>query len=199
MSKLWPYRTPGIPDRLFDTLPGIPLSPREVRISIVCQLRLPETGCLWDIGAGTGTIVVEAALLCPQLQIYAIERDEDVVELLRQNCKKFGIDNVEVIQGIAPDCLADIPETPDRICLEGGRGVGALTIECWRYLKSQGHFVATAGSLESLFAVSQGLSQVHARQIEVVQPTINRLETKGLSQRLVSLDPIFLIGGEKLE
>ena len=54
MPAAWPYRTPGIPDREFNRIPGIPLSSREVRVLLLSQLRLPERGCLWDIGAGTG-------------------------------------------------------------------------------------------------------------------------------------------------
>lgn len=61
-SKLWSYVTPGIPDDLFENLPGIPLSPREIRLQLLSQLRLKSDSVLWDIGAGTGTIPVEAGL-----------------------------------------------------------------------------------------------------------------------------------------
>ncbi|MGK7906034.1 MAG: precorrin-6Y C5,15-methyltransferase subunit CbiT [Synechococcus sp.] len=199
MSSTWPYRTPGIPDREFNRIPGIPLSSREVRVLLLSQLRLREQGCLWDIGAGTGTIVVEAGLLCPEATIYAIERDEDVIELIRSNCKKFGVTNVEIVQGSAPECLKTIKHKPDRICLEGGRAIGQLLVDCWGYLAVQGRLVATAGSLEALYALSEGLSKVQARQIEVIQSAVNRLETKGLSQKLIPLDPVFLLSGAKVD
>jgi precorrin-6Y C5,15-methyltransferase (decarboxylating) CbiT subunit len=199
MSDRWPYRTPGIPDSEFDRIPGIPLSQREVRVLMLSQLRLPAQGCLWDIGAGTGTIAVEAGLLCPDGMVYAIERDEEVVELIRQNCRKFGVANVNVIQGVAPDCLTDIPTLPDRVCLEGGKSIGTLVAQCWAALKPTGRLVATAGSLEVLYAISESLSQVQARQIEAIQSSVNRLETKGLSQKLVALDPIFVLSGEKMD
>jgi precorrin-6Y C5,15-methyltransferase (decarboxylating) CbiT subunit len=199
MSDRWPYRTPGIPDSEFERIPGIPLSQREVRVLMLSQLRLPAQGCLWDIGAGTGTIAVEAGLLCPDGMVYAIERDEEVVELIRQNCRKFGVANVNVIQGVAPDCLTDIPTLPDRVCLEGGKSIGTLVAQCWAALKPTGRLVATAGSLEVLYAISESLSQVQARQIEAIQSSVNRLETKGLSQKLVALDPIFVLSGEKMD
>ena len=85
MAPLWPYATPGIPDALFEQLPGIPISKREVRLLIVGALRLQPSAVLWDIGAGTGTIAVEAALLCPAGQVVAIERDADVVQPLRHS------------------------------------------------------------------------------------------------------------------
>ena len=50
-SPLWPYITPGIPDELFENLPGIPLSQRELRLLIISQLRLEANSVLWDIGA----------------------------------------------------------------------------------------------------------------------------------------------------
>jgi cobalt-precorrin-6B (C15)-methyltransferase len=91
MAPLWPYATPGIPDALFEQMPGIPISKREVRLLIIGALRLHPSAVLWDIGAGIGTIAVEAALLCPAGQVVAIERDEDVVSVIRHNCDRFGL------------------------------------------------------------------------------------------------------------
>ena len=146
-----------------------------------------------------GTIAVEAGLLSPDLRIYAIERDEDVIDLIRSNCQKFGVANVEIVQGNAPECLAEIQHKPDRICVEGGKAIGQLLVDCWGYLKRQGRWVATAGSLEALYALSEGLSKVQARQVEVIQSAVNRLETKGLRQKLVPLDPVFLLSGAKMD
>lgn len=108
----WPYRTPGIPDSAFERIPGIPMSPREVRVLVLSQLRLGEDHCLWDIGAGTGTIAIEAAILCPRARVIAIERDAEVVSLIESNCEKFGLNNVQVIQGTAPDCLHQLSPPP---------------------------------------------------------------------------------------
>ncbi len=88
-SKLWPYVTPGIPDDLFERLPGIPLSKREVRLLIISALRLKSDSVLWDIGAGTGTIPVETGLLCPEGRVIAVERDEEVASLIRRNCERL--------------------------------------------------------------------------------------------------------------
>ena len=87
---LWPYKTPGIPDKLFERLPGIPLSKREVRVLIISSLRMKPDSVLWDIGAGTGTIPVEVGLLCPEGKIIAVERDDEVAKLIKRNCDRFG-------------------------------------------------------------------------------------------------------------
>ncbi len=198
-SQLWPYVTPGIPDDLFEQLPGIPLSQREVRLLLISALRLQADSLLWDIGAGTGTIPVETGLLCPKGQIIAVERDDEVANLIRRNCDRFGVHNVQVIEGSAPECLKDLPQPPQRVCIEGGRPIKEILKEVWHYLQPSGRVVATASNLETLYSLSEGLAELHARNIEVVQSAVNRLETRGTHQTFTAVNPIFILSGEKLD
>lgn len=198
MSTLWPYVTPGIPDHLFEQLPGIPLSSREVRLLLLGYLRLRATDVLWDIGAGTGTLTVEAAMMCRQGQVVAVERDEDVAELIRRNCDRFELTNVNVVQGSAPDCLASLEPAPNCIFVEGGRSLGQILLAAWDYLPSGGRLVVTAGNLESLYVVSETFAQLQVRNIEAAQPAVNRLESKGNRQFFTAVDPIFILSGEKV-
>ncbi|MBU6230585.1 MAG: precorrin-6Y C5,15-methyltransferase subunit CbiT [Cyanobacteria bacterium REEB459] len=198
MSSLWPYATPGIPDAWFDQLPGIPLSSREIRLLLLSYLRLKPTDVLWDIGAGTGTLAIEAALLCPQGQVVAVERDEDVADLIRRNCDRFQLANVQVVQGSAPDCLAALPQQPHCILVEGGRALRDILVAAWQYLPGEGRLVVTAANLESLYTVSETFAQLRVRNIEVIQPAINRLEVKGSHQVFSAVDPIFILSGEKV-
>lgn len=197
--SLWPYVTPGIPDDLFERLPGIPLSKREIRLSIISALRLRPDSVVWDIGAGTGTIPVETGLLCPQGKIIAIERDEEIVSLIRRNCDRFGVGNVEIVEGSAPECLQDIPEIPHRVCIEGGRSIKAILSEVWRLLSNGGRMVVTAANLENLYAISESFAELQVRNIEVVQSSVNRLETRGINQIFAAVNPIFILSGEKLD
>lgn len=197
-SQLWPYISPGIPDHLFERLPGIPMSQRETRLLLIAHLRLQPNSIVWDIGAGTGTIPIEIGLLCPQGQITAIERDEEVANLIRHNCDRFGVTNVQVLEGSAPECLAQIAQAPQRVCIEGGRSMQQILQEVWQHLQPEGRVVATATNLESLYAISQTLAQLQARNVEVVQSVINRLETRGTNQIFAPVDPIFILSGEKL-
>lgn len=198
-SEIWPYITPGIPDDLFERLPGIPMSQREIRLLLISHLRLEPKSLVWDIGAGTGTICVEIGLLCPQAQIIAVERDEEVANLIRRNCDRFHVQNVEVIVASAPECLPSLPQPPERVCIEGGRAIKEILAEVWRLLPLQGRVVATASNLESLYAISQSLAQLQARNIEVVQSAVNRLEMRGNQQTFAAVDPIFILSGEKLD
>ncbi len=199
MSSVWSYVTPGIPDEYFENLPGIPMSQREVRLLLLSHLRLKADSVLWDVGAGTGTIPVEAGLLCPQGTIVALERDEEVASLIRRNCDRFGVKNVTVIEGVAPDCLGEMGDAPDRICLEGGRPIKPILSALWERLKPGGRLVTTAASLESLYQISESLSELQVRNVEVVQSAVNRLEKRGLSQVFAAVDPIFVLSGEKMD
>ncbi len=195
---LWSYKTPGIPDQLFERLPGIPLSKKEVRLLLISALRMKPDSVLWDIGAGTGTIPVETGLLCPNAQIIAIERDQEVSSLIRRNCDRFEVKNVKVVEGSAPGCLATLEPKPDRICLEEGKPIKEILKQAWEFLQLEGRIIATANNLESLYTISEGLSELQARNIEVVQSGVNRLETRGINQTFAALNPMFILSGEKL-
>jgi cobalt-precorrin-6B (C15)-methyltransferase len=196
---LWNYVTPGIPDELFEILPGIPMSQREVRLLLLSHLRLQADSILWDIGAGTGTIPVEAGLLCPQGKIIAVERDEEVANLIQRNCDRFGVTNVTVIEGSAPDCLKELGSRPDRVCIEGSKSIQDTLTAVWQFLKPNGRIVTTASNLENLYKVSESFAQLQVRNMEVVQASVNRLEKRGTSQAFVAVDPIFVLSGEKLD
>lgn len=198
MSALWPYVTPGIPDRLFQQLPGIPLTNRDVRLLVIGYLRLKADAHLWDIGAGTGTVTIEAALLCPQGKVTAVERDEEVAGLIKTNSDRFGVSNVEVIAGSAPECLNYIKGQPSCILIEGAPLKTTLKA-AWEKLTLNGRIVVTANNLEALYTASETFAALHMRNIEVAQPTVNRLETRGNRQVFASVDPIFIISGDKLE
>jgi precorrin-6Y C5,15-methyltransferase (decarboxylating) CbiT subunit len=195
-ESIWSYVTPGIPDELFDRLPGIPMSKCETRLLIIGQLRLKADSILWDIGAGTGTIPVETGLLCPKGKIVAIERDEDVAGLIATNCKKFGVTNVQIKIGSAPECLTSLTAEPDRICIEGGRSVSEILEYGWEHLQMDGRAIATTNSLEGLYAES--FAKLQARNVEVVQSSVNRLETRGNRQVFAAVSPMFIISGEKI-
>lgn len=197
MAPLWPYVTPGIPDRFFEQLPGIPMSQREVRLALLSALRLGPEAVLWDIGAGTGTITVEAALLCPQGRIVAVERDQDVAALIQKNCQRFGVTNVDVVVGNAPNCFDSLSHRPNSILIEGGRDLKPLLSEAWQKLAPNGHLVATASNFQSLYAISERFADLQVRNIEVVQTGGSRLETRGSNQVLKPIVPTFILSGEK--
>ena len=175
------------------------MSQREIRLLLISALRLETNSVVWDIGAGTGTIPVEIGLLCPEGQIIAIERDEEVANLIQLNCDRFEVTNVQITIGSAPQCLKQIATPPQRVCIEGGTAIKSILQQVWAYLPITGRVVVTAASLESLYEVSESFTQLQARNVEVVQAAVNRLETRGNSRRFAAVDPIFILSAEKLD
>ncbi len=161
-------------------------------------LRLKPDAHFWDIGAGTGTVAIEAALLCPQGKITAVERDEEVAKLIKTNCDRFEVTNVDVISGNAPECLNQIAGAPNCVLIEGAPLQSTLEA-AWQKLAMGGRIVVTANNLEALYTASETFATLHMRNIEVAQPVINRLETRGNRQVFATVDPIFIISGDKLE
>ena len=93
----------------------------EVRAVVIHKLRLPRKGVFWDIGAGSGAISVECALLNPKLKVYAIEKEPAACEIIKKNKEKFELFNLKIIKGSAPECLRELDE-PDRVFIGGSGG-----------------------------------------------------------------------------
>lgn len=93
----------------------------EVRAASLHRLQLPATGVLWDIGAGSGSISIEAARLAPQLTVYAIEQKDEEIDNIKANIRNFGCYNVIPVQGRASDILETLPQ-PERVFVGGSGG-----------------------------------------------------------------------------
>ncbi len=93
----------------------------EVRAATLHALRLPRRGVLWDVGAGSGSVGLEAARLCPGLRVYAVERQPEELANLRANRRQHGVYNLTVVAGEAPAVLAGLPR-PDRVFVGGSGG-----------------------------------------------------------------------------
>ncbi len=115
---MWQYGF-GIPDELF-IRGNVPMTKQEIRVLTLSKMRLKNDSIVWDIGAGTGSVSVEAAVHCKQGRVFAIEKNPEAVELLKENRNTFRLKNMEIVCGRAPDALLNLP-CPDRIFI-GGTG-----------------------------------------------------------------------------
>ncbi len=93
----------------------------EVRAATIHKLQLPKQGVFWDIGAGSGSVSLEAARLCPGLMIYAVERHQDEVINIKANIRKLCCHTIQLVQGEAPETLAGLP-APNRVFIGGSGG-----------------------------------------------------------------------------
>jgi precorrin-6Y C5,15-methyltransferase (decarboxylating)/cobalt-precorrin-6B (C15)-methyltransferase len=193
----WDFVTPGLPDGAFEHAPGFSPTPMELRVMLLAHLRPRSDSLVWDVGGGTGALALEIARLMPQGVVHTLERDPDAIRLLEQNRQRFGIANLHIHAGQAPDDLHQLPANPDRVLLEVGRPLGDVLLAVWDALTAQGRLVISTASLEGLVDATDTLGQLQARDVQVVQATVHRMQRRGSQAKLAAAEPLFLIAAER--
>ena len=198
MSKVeWSYATPGIPDHLFRRVHGIPMTKQEIRLISICKLRIFPGATVYDIGAGTGSVTVECALLAAPGTVYALEKDSIADELVETNVRRFGLNNVRLVPGYVPDTLDKLPPA-DRIFIGGSAGALAEILQAAdEKLKSGGWMVANAVTLETGPRVLKFLEEKGYQQVEAVSISIARAKALGRSHLWEAQNPVQIISGQK--
>ena len=193
----WDFVTPGLPDALFAEAPGFSPTPMELRVMLLAHLRPRADSLVWDVGGGTGALALEIARLMPAGQVHTLERDPDAIELLHRNQRRFGIGNLHIHAGVAPEGLAQLPPRPDRVLLEVGRPLSDVLRLVWEALQPAGRLVISTASLEGLVDATDTLGQLEAVDLQVVQATVHRMQRRGSQARLAAAEPLFLIAAER--
>ena len=196
-SYQWDFVSPGLPDSSFVDAPGFSPTPMELRVMLLAHLRPRPDSLIWDVGGGTGALALEIARLMPKGVVHTLERDPEAIELLEQNRRRFGITNLHIHAGAAPDDLAQLPAHPDRVLLEVGRPLGGVLLAVWKALVPQGRLVISTASLEGLVDATDTLSQLAATDVQVVQATVHRMQRRGSQAKLAAAEPLFLIAAER--
>ncbi|MBN2041896.1 MAG: precorrin-6Y C5,15-methyltransferase (decarboxylating) subunit CbiT [Spirochaetes bacterium] len=181
---------PGIPDDEF-IRGNVPMTKEEIRVLSLSKLRLEADSILLDVGAGTGSVSIEAALILKSGKVYSIERKAEAIELIEKNCKKFKVENIKIIAGEAP---ADLPEAQFNRAFIGGSGGNFFSILEWIDLNinADGIIAVNAVTLETLKAADDFfISKEYST--EIIQVAITRAEKKGNSTMMKAQNPIFLI------
>ena len=176
----------GLPLTEFEYEAGL-ITKEEVRAVILAKLRLVP-GILWDLGAGSGSVAIEAACLNRGLKVWAVEKETDRVRLIKNNALKQGcLDDLEIVSGEILENLEKLPD-PDRIFIGGGgKKIAEIVEKVFARLSVGGLIVATAVTLESRAALSNIL--VDECQ-EVVEINIARSQSLGKMRLLKSENPI---------
>ena len=193
--------TPGLPDELFLRAqePGhvVPMTKSEVRAVCLSKLALPENAVCWDVGAGTGSVSVEMALQAPKGRVYAIERNETALALIAANRASFGLENLEVICGTAPEACAGLP-APTHVFLGGTAGNLHAILQTALEKNPQVRIVAAAVTLESAAALTACMAEFS--KAECVQVQVSRAKPAGPYHLMQAQNPVFLFtlqnGGE---
>ena len=172
------------------------LTPGEVRALALSELGLGPASIAWDVGAGSGSVGLEAARLARDGKVFAIEMDPDDHALIQENACRFGVVNLQAVLGRAPDAWADLPD-PDAIYVGGsGRDVAMLVENAWERLKAGGRLVTACNSIENLAAVH---ALLRARSGDAAYWMVNI--ARGIEQldriRFEAINPVFLIAATK--
>ena len=187
-------RAPGFPDDAFIRR-EVPMTKQEVRAAALAKLAVRPTDTLWDVGAGTGSVSVELALAAPRGHVYAVECAPDACALIRQNREKFHAYNLSLIEGTAPQVLADLP-APDAVFIGGTKGSMAEVVDAALAKNPNARLCISAIALETLCAAIAALAD-HGQTAEVTQLAVSRTRPAGKLHLLMANNPIFLITGER--
>lgn len=198
-NSRWPYASSGIPDELF-IRGDVPMTKQEVRAVALAKLRLTATDTVWDVGAGTGSVSIEAALVARAGSVWAVECNVAGVQLIRENADAFGCGNVHAVPGVAPEALAKLP-VPDAVFVGGSAGELPSIVEAALEKNSQVRLCVPCVTVETLTEACALLSGSRFKGFEACQVSAARAETVGSHHLMKAQNPVFLVsargaGGE---
>lgn len=198
-NSRWPYASSGIPDELF-IRGDVPMTKQEVRAVALAKLRLTATDTVWDVGAGTGSVSIEAALVARAGSVWAVERNAAGVRLIRENVAAFGCGNVHAVPGVAPEALAKLP-VPDAVFVGGSAGELPSIVEAALEKNSQVRLCVPCVTVETLTEACALLSGSRFKGFEACQVSAARAEAVGSHHLMKAQNPVFLVsargaGGE---
>ena len=189
----------GLPDDAFEQRRPLrgQVTKREVRAVSLYSLGLKSDSVVWDIGAGTGSVSVEASLIAHRGQVFAIERDENSLDLLRNNVANLSGDNVQIVVGEAPVALTELPD-PDSVFIGGSGGhLSAILDAVAGRLKDEGHIVVNLAALERTQEVYHHLKD-EGMTVELTTISASRgREMPDGTVRLEAMNPVFIVSAQQ--
>ena len=195
---MWNYKTPGIPDEYFERAEKVPITKEEVRTIQHSKARLNVGQTVYDIGCGSGSISIEAALQIESNgKVLAIDYDQNAVELTKKNLKKFNISNVSVIFGNAKEKILDLEEA-DVIFIGGTGGDTAEIVKLSENkLKTGGRIVIGTILIETLYSVLQILDKLNFNSVDITQVTISKSRKTTTGTMMLARNPVTIISATK--
>jgi len=195
---MWNFKTPGIPDENFERTDKVPITKEEVRTIQISKARLKQGQIVYDIGCGSGSISVEAALQVESSgKILAIDFDEKAIKLTKKNAEKFQITNITTIFGNAKEKILEL-EQADAIFVGGTGGDTQKIVELSQdKLKSGGRIVIGTILIETLSAVLQILEKLQFEEVDITQVTISKSRKTTTGTMMLARNPVTIISATK--
>ena len=175
----------------------VPMTKEEIRELAICKLGLTEGAVVYDVGSGTGSVAVEIAARSGSIRVYAVEQKEEGVELTRKNRNQFGLSNITVIQGTAPDCFQGLP-APTHAFIGGSGGNLKAILAALREKNPAVCVVITAISLETVGELAEILREIQrenqssAADLDLIQVQVSRAKQAGAYHLMQAENPVCL-------
>lgn len=195
---MWNFKTPGIPDKLFERTDKVPITKEEVRTIQISKARLRPGQLVYDIGCGSGSISVEAAIQVESSgKVLAIDYDKNAIGLTKKNVEKFNLSNVSLIYGNAKEKI-NVLESADAIFIGGTGGDTAEIVEmCQDKLKAGGRIIIGTILIETLYAVLEILDKLQFSSVDVTQVTISKSRKTSTGTMMLARNPVTIISATK--
>ncbi len=176
----------------------VPMTKKEIRILTLAGAKIKSADIVCDIGAGTGSLSVEAALLAREGHVYAVERKREAVELIRQNAAKFGAENITIIESEAPQGLEQLPQSLDAAMIGGtGSHLEEILDFLDARLKPGGTIVINCITVQTLSSSLAYMRKKSGYIYDTVQVQVNRLKKVGPYDMAEAINPVYIISCHK--
>lgn len=195
---MWKYKTPGIPDEDFERTEEVPITKEEIRVVQISKARLKPGYIVYDVGCGSGSISVEAALQVESTgKVFAVDFDPKAIELTKKNLEKFDISNVTTILGNAKEKIPELPQA-DAIFIGGTGGDTKILELCYDKIKAGGRIVIGIILIETLFSVLEMIKKLNFTQVDITQITISKSRKTKTGTMMLARNPVTVISVTKI-
>ncbi len=175
---------------------NVPMTKAEIRAMVMVKAGIQPDDVVADIGAGTGSLTIEAALCAEKGKVYAIERNPEGIALIMRNAEKFGCKNIYTITGTAPDAMEGLPAL-DVVIIGGSSGnMKEILNRATSLLKPEGRIIMTSVTAETTGEVVQEFKN-RPFALEGFQMQINRLKKLGRYHLFQPISPVFIFVATK--
>ena len=171
---------------------SVPMTKEEVRTVSIAKLKLTKNAVIYDVGAGTGSVSIEAALQGENLRVYAIEKNPEGAELIRKNMQKFRTDQIQVIEGVAPEALEAL-EMPTHAFIGGSSGNLKEIVKLLLEKNSHVRIVINCITLETVSEALETAKEFGFEENEIVQLSAARSKAIGRYHMMMGENPIYII------
>ena len=188
VSRIYSF---GLNDDSFERN-SVPMTKSEVRAVSMSKLMLSENSVVYDVGSGTGSVSIECALMAYKGEVFSVDKNESAIECLNNNISKFGVSNINVIKGEAPECLKILP-VPTHCFIGGSCGKLFGIVKTVLEKNSKARFVINAITLETVLEAKKAALSLGCKDLEIVNVNVSRGKNIGDLSLMMGLNPVFII------